>query len=392
MRPIILATLLWRGALGLAAAGDAPQTPFDFPDFASHQNLNIAGNAHYSGSILRLTDATQQRAGGVWYVNKEPVANGFDTTFRFKLTDQGGLGNGADGLAFVLQNNGPSALAGRGSAGGWGLGDGQRNHNSPGIPRAIAIFFDTHRNDEDHDPSDNYIGIFTNGGPRDMRWPPHRLAYTRHLFVVLKDGNVHTARILYRRPVLSVYLDDLSKPVLVSSVDISLVADRAGSAWVGFTASTGSGYENHDLLSWSFNTTDVSAAMVSSNISFFMDKCQPGHNLCTPDRAIVDETQPGRYHVVLPANVEWGASIPNPLEREVVLDNARGTVCWDLQARGSEGCSGPDGSATLVGALIKDKASGALVMKTHGGRTYFSVNDRNFSDNEGYFEFEVQVK
>jgi hypothetical protein len=384
MRPIVRAAFLWRATLALAA--------FNYPDFTSHDNLSTAGDAHYVNHAVRLTDARLQMAGAVWCVDKQPVSSGFDTTFLFKLTGQGGLGNGADGLAFVLQNSGPTALAGKGSAGGWGVGDGQGHHNKPGIPRAIAIFFDTFRNNEDHDPSDNYIGIFNNGGPRDMRWPPRRLAYTRHLRVALKDGNAHTARILYRPPVLSVYLDDPSTPVLVSSVAISLIADPAGSAWVGLTASTGSGYENHDLLSWSFTATDVSSAMVSSNISFLMENCQPGHNLCTPDRAVVDETQPGRYHVVLPANVEWGASIPNPSHREVAVDNARGTVCWDLQARGPEGCSGPDGSPTVSGPLNKDKPAGALIVKTRAGRTYFSVNDRNFKDNEGYFEFEVELK
>ena len=329
-----------RATLALAA--------FNYPDFTSHDNLTHGPRRVpiTSTHAVRLTDARLHDGRRCLVrVDKQLGQHAaFDTTFLFKLTGQGGLGNGADGLAFVLQNSGPTALAGKGSAGGWGVGDSHTHHNKPGIPRAIAVFFDTFRNDEDHDPSDNYIGIFNNGGPRDMRWPPHRLAYTRHLRVALKDGNAHTARILYRPPLLSVFLDDPSTPVLVSSVAIPLVADPAGSAWVGLTASTGSGYENHDLLSWSFNGTDVSSAMVTSSISFVMENCAPGHNLCTPERAIVEETQPGRYHVVLPANVEWGASIPNPSHRDVVVDNARGTVCWDLLARGAEGCSGPDGS------------------------------------------------
>ena len=391
MRPFAAVLPLCSAVLCFAAQ-DVPPIPFNFPNFSSHRNLATVGAAHYSGQALRLTDAKQQKAGAAWYANKEPVAGGFDTTFKFKLTKQGGLGPGADGLALVLQNSGSLKVAGRGSAGGWGSGDGHGNHNSPGIARAIAIFFDTHRNDEDGDPSDNYIGIFTNGGPSEMHWPPPRLAFTPNLPVTLKDGNVHTARVLYRPPVLSVYLDDPSTPVLVSSVDISLVADHGGAAWVGFTASTGGGYENHDILSWTFNATEVSSAMVSSNISFFMDKCAPGHNLCTPDRAIVDETQPGHYHIVLPANLEWGASVPNASGREVVMDDARGTACWELQAHGSEGCSGPDGSAKLTGGLSKDQPAGALIVKTQGGRTYFSVNDTNFADNEGYYEFEVVVK
>jgi hypothetical protein len=305
------------------------------------------------------------------------------------LTDRGGLGHGADGLAFVLQNTGPKAVAGRGSSGGWGFGDGRGGLIRSGMPRAVAIFFDTYQNHEDRDPSNNYVGVFTNGGPQDRRWPAPRLASTKRLKVFLKDGKVHTSRILFRPPVASVYLDDMNKPVLVTPIDLSLVADGEGRAWIGFTASTGGGYENHDVLRWAFNGTEVSSAMVSSNISFFMDRCLAGHSLCTPDRPIVEELGAGRYHVVLPANLEWGASIANEAGREVEIENARGTVCFDLQALGAEGCGGPDGSPKIK---IQDRAAGALISKTSGGRSYFSVNDSHFSDNEGYFEFEVVIR
>ena len=390
MRPGIFARyLLWQTANLLAAS-------FEFHDFASPHDLNIVGDAHLQAAALRLTDARINIAGAAWYSEKEPVAQGFDTTFQFKLTRQGGLGNGADGFAFVVQNSDPSTVAGRGSAGGWGFGDGHRNRNRPGIPRALAVFFDTFKNEEDHDPSDNYIVICNNGGPRQMRWPPRRLKFTRGLPVFLKDGQTHTARILYKAPVISVFLDDLSTPVLISPVDLSLVTDEDGRAFVGFTASTGSGWENHDILSWSFTVTDVSSAMVSSNISFFMDSCLPGRSLCTPDRELIEEKQPGLYHIVLPANLEWGAAIPNPRGLEVGVDNMRGTVCWDLNARGSEGCNGPDGSQIHASKdfLSPDKPPGSLVVKTIHGQTRFSINDRagSFRDNEGYFEFDVEIK
>jgi hypothetical protein len=385
MRPIVVSLFLWR----IAAAADAPPVSFEFTDFKSIPNLNLVGAARTSGNAIRITESKINISGGFWYAGKEPVSRGFDTTFRFQVTNRGGLGNGADGLAFVMQNSGSTALAGRGSAGGWGFGDGERNRHKPGIARAIAIFFDTFQNNEDHDPSDNYVEICTNGGPKQMKWPPRRLAYSPRLAVEMKDGQVHTARIRFKPPLISVYLDDDSKAVLVSTVDLGLITDPQGSAWIGFTASTGSGYENHDLLSWSFNTTDVSSAMVTSNISFQMDRCSPGHNLCTPDRAMVDETQPGHYHVVLPANLEWGASIPNPKGRDVTVEEAHGFVCWDLKERGSDGCGGPEGSAKGAGGLVKDKPAGALVMQSRGGRTYFSINDHSFADNEGYFEFDA---
>jgi len=174
------------------------------------------------------------------------------------------------------------------------------------------------------------------------------------------------------------------KPVLTSPVDLSTVVDADGSAYIGFTASTGSGYENHDILSWSFVPApkpDVSSTVsfASSSVSSQGTACLPDRNLCTPERATVEPAGPGRYHVVLPANAAWGASIPNRSHRHVDISNARGFVCWDI-ARGTQGCGGP--SATT------------LITRTKRGQTDFSVNPRlgKFAENQGYFEFDVEPR
>jgi len=137
-------------------------------------------------------------------------------------------------------------------------------------------------------------------------------------------------------------------------------------------------------------------SVVSSDIMFSMSACLPSRNLCTPERAFVEQSG-ASYHVVLPANFEWGASIPNPSGREVVVTNAKGIVCWDLKARGSEGCGGPSGNGATAGAglLADDAPAGALIMKTHDGRTWFSVNGGSltaFKDNEGFYEYDLEIK
>jgi hypothetical protein len=187
-------------------------------------------------------------------------------------------------------------------------------------------------------------------------------------------------------------------PVLEGVVDLSIVVDPQARAWVGFTASTGGGYENHDILNWSFAGSDVSStmSMVSSQITFLMSECLPGRNLCTPEHAVVERNSTG-YHLVLPANLEWGVSIPSRREGDVVVTNARGIACWDLKGRGTAGCSGPSGNATPAGAgfLSADAAAGALIMKTREGNTWFSVNGHSgagFKDNEGFYEFDLEVK
>ncbi len=370
----------WTPLLLMLAAGTAPAATH-FENFGAidlrDAGLSLIGNATVSGSVLRLTPAKGDKSGAVWLREKQPVASGFETTFQFQLTKQGGLGHGADGFAFVLQNAGPEALGGRGSAGGFAVSDGTY-HGENGIPWSIAVFFDTYRNRDEGDPSANYVAFRTHGRPNEMHWPAERLAFTPKLRVKLKDRQVHTVRILFRPPVLSVFLD--GSPALSAAVDLSIVLDPEGRTWVGFTASTGGGYENHDILNWTFGRAEVSSNMsvVTSQISFHLSACLPDRNLCTPERPVVEQTKTG-YHVVLPANLEWGASIQNPSGQAVKITNAQGIACWDLQARGSDGCSGP--------------ASG-LIMENHDGRTWFSVNGHggSFKENQGFYEFDVEVK
>jgi hypothetical protein len=375
---------------------EAAQAPIRFENFASADGLTTVGDAGISGKILRLTPARGNRSGAAWFRDKQPVGSGFETTFQFQLTQPGGLGHGADGFAFVLQNSGLTALGGLGSAGGFAVASPE-NNRQPGIPWSIAVFFDTFKNRDEGDPSGNYVAFRTYGKPAEMRWPEARLAFTPKLHVRLKDGKVHSARIAFHPPVLSVFLDGSKAPVLEAVVDLSIVLDRQGSAWVGFTASTGGGYENHDILNWSFAGAAVSssASVVFSDITFLMWSCLPNRNLCTPERALVEPHTTG-YHIVLPANLEWGANVPNPSGRTAAVTNAHGISCWDVKAPGGNGCSGPSGNGAAAGAgfLSPDAPAGALILRNHEGRTWFSVNSRTngFKSNEGFFEFDVELK
>jgi hypothetical protein len=259
------------------------------------------------------------------------------------------------------------------------------------------VFFDTFQNADGHDPSDNYIAICTNGTIPKMRWPPPRLGVATKLPFRLKDGKVHAARIRYRPPLLLVYLDG-DEPVLHAPVDLATVLDAGGNAYVGFTASTGNGFENHDILDWSLQPeVSSSISMVESTVLFGNITCLEGRNLCTPREASVEERGPGLYHVVLPAHLEWGASVANSSKLQVTVSHVRGTVCWDLKALGDEGCGGAEGAGAASASkefVAPDRKPGALVMKNERGRTWFSVNDRKrgFAENQGYFEFDVRVE
>jgi hypothetical protein len=163
------------------------------------------------------------------------------------------------------------------------------------------------------------------------------------------------------------------------------------------------GYEwNNNSGSFSVTVTiersDVSSNMfsVNSSISFAKYACLPDRSHCTPDREMVEARGPGNYHIVLPAQLEWGASVPTPAGASVTVSGAGGTVCLDVQSCSTGSRIGPQGSGSSgPDFLAPGKAVGALVSKTTGGRTYFSVNDRSgltFQNHEGYFEFNVTIQ
>lgn len=230
-------------------------------------------------------------------------------------------------MAFVLQNQGLRAIAGRGSSGGFALGDGYGRPDSPGIPHSVAVFFDTFQNLDGGDPSSNYVAICTNGNVGTMKWPPRRLGVGKKLPVRLSDGRPHTARISYQPPWMTVHLD--GHPVLRAAVDLSSVLDEKGFAYVGFTASTGNGWQNHDLFRMNFQPrVESNVTSVDSEVHFQPMNCLEGRNLCTPSQALVEDQGSGMFHIILPAHIPWAASIPNPAQHPVTAQKTFGHVCW----------------------------------------------------------------
>src|ERR1019366_9194600 len=185
MRAALAVVLLYAGA---AAAGD-----FEFPDFASTHDLFLVVNAHRTKKVLRLTDAYDFQVGAAWFQVKQPVSEGFDTTFTFQFTDQDRHHGGADGLAFVVQNDHKQARGGYGASAGFMRSDiSAPGGFESGILRRLAAFFDTCENR--WVVSDIAVAICTDGAVANISCPPRCLAYSERLPVNLKDGRQHVAR------------------------------------------------------------------------------------------------------------------------------------------------------------------------------------------------------
>lgn len=245
-------------------------------------------------TAIQQTFPLPNQSSSMWFSVPQKISSGFTSYFAFKMTpDTLDSYATADGIAFVIQNSagggavqdctssgaGPSIVGGRGGCMGYG-----------GIDNSLAIELDTYRNEWDPvDNStpfnDNHIAI-QNCGPGLPNNPRHTTscqvnfngniaAINSQLGVTLADGNVHEVVVVYSGPneavpnLLQIYIDPpfvpethtptaAAVPVLsgIYNIAANLNLRNSGSAndsaFVGFTSATGSAFEQHELMAWTF--------------------------------------------------------------------------------------------------------------------------------------------
>jgi hypothetical protein len=256
---------------------------FDFASFKSIKSFTLNGASSLVSThpgFLRLTPAASNRAGSVWFQERQPVLKGFETEFSFQLTERSRncktttviaercMPNGGDGFAFVVHYDNLLSLGTASSSLGYG-----------GIVNSLAIEFDTWFNVEKSDVYENHVSVQTKGLEPNESHHRSKIALTTSI-PLLQDGNVHNVRIRYESKLLPVhtkdekflagpnslnwlktgsgvilvYIDDFTRPALIAPINLqdTLALPKDGRAFVGFTAATGNAYQNHDILSWSF--------------------------------------------------------------------------------------------------------------------------------------------
>jgi hypothetical protein len=205
-------------------------------------NMTFVGSAA-SGSedILILTPNASGQAGAAWYINKAQVAGGFDTTFSFLLD------GAADGIAFVIQNEGASALG----SGGSGIGYG--DSSGPGITFSLAVEIDTFSFGEPNEFNAPHVSLQTNGAGQNSNFDHASLDHADIPNVA--DGFPHEMRLVYAPGNLKVSIDGveyLSVDVDLADINGSSIHDEAGCAYIGFTGATGAAAAAQYIMSWSF--------------------------------------------------------------------------------------------------------------------------------------------
>jgi Bacterial lectin len=233
-------------------------------------SFTLVNNAVLLEDRLRLTIDQPDQIGAAWLPTKQPVQGGFDATFQWQISRTVDPRRGADGFAFVIHNaNLPFP--------GLALGDGGSGMGFTGIPNSLAVEFDTAQNlpgdfidGTKGDHNDNHISVQTRGTLPNSADTDFSLGFTTQgtpAIPLFADGSVHTTKVAYKPGTLTIFLDDMAKPLLTVSVDLgtTLSLDNR-QAWVGFTAATGRRAQAHDIHSFSFANVGTEVAQPSVDI------------------------------------------------------------------------------------------------------------------------------
>jgi len=228
-------------ALLSALAVQAHATTILFPNFTNTAGLVTSGSATATvtgdGTVLRLVPAQVNQSGSA-FSQATINASTFSTFFEFRLTNPGGITDGvetgADGFVFVVQ---PVSSSIGGLGGGLGYA---------GIAPSVGIEFDTFQNG--WDPSTNHAGVDLNGDVVSVA--------TVNVPTKFDDGNLWYAWVDYNGTTLEVRFNQTGvRPTaanLSQNINIASILGTS-TAFVGFTAGTGSAFENHDIITWQYN-------------------------------------------------------------------------------------------------------------------------------------------
>ncbi|RZC87266.1 hypothetical protein C5167_029816 [Papaver somniferum] len=237
---------------------------FNFPNFATNvSQIQFQNDSHF-GSSNGAIELTKNSADGNlswsvgWATYSEPIQlwdattgrlTDFETHFSFiiKSLDETFFG---DGMTFFLAPFGRK-LPQDSSGGRLGLMSRGVVETNITTNRFVAVEFDTWRNDLWDHPNPDHVGIDVNSvvSVANVSWNSS-----------MKDGRTANAWVSYNSTThdLSVFLTYADNPVfngdsiLHHVIDLSKVLPEK--VMVGFSASTGVGYETHKLLSWKFNS------------------------------------------------------------------------------------------------------------------------------------------
>ena len=247
---------------------------FTYNDFSNTKSLQFLGNATNvttsDGAVLQLTPPAIWQDSAAFTAVPIPFGPhvGFSTFFSFRLSKPGiGVGGetnsngvlGGDGIVFLIQSA------------GYVLGITGGGMGYLGISNSLDVEFDTFNDgtmfgNNPGDRNGNHVAVNFNGVLSDAISVP--------ITNPMDNGNIWYAWIDYEgvSQDLEVRLSEIPvrplAPTLETTVDLPAILGTTN-AFVGFTASTGTAWNEQDILSWKFTalpTTRFTGTFNATNL------------------------------------------------------------------------------------------------------------------------------
>ena len=214
---------------------------FSFATFSTTDasKLQLAQVAVLEGNKLIFNKNSEAGSGNAIYNKQVTVADGFETSINFTITDLTGITDiegaiGGDGISFFLFNSDTTSL----KSAGWYQ-----------MPNSIATEIDTYANGVNDDPNGNHAAVYSFDADNNQS---SSYGFATNIPNV-SDGNAHTLKVVYKNKNYSVYIDGNATPYLSISIDLStLLQLNNGKAYVGIACFAGLSQETHTVNSWSF--------------------------------------------------------------------------------------------------------------------------------------------
>lgn len=240
------------------APGSAPVVSFGGGFTASGLQLNA--KATINGTRLRLTDGGNTEAGSAFFTTPLNVQS-FTSDFRFQLTTPS-----ADGIAFVIQNNGVTTVGPSGGALGYGV-DSANGAPFVGLNKSVGLKFDIYDNSgEGVNSTGLYVGGVSPTTPSVDLTPSG---------VNLHSGGMFDVHVSYDGVTFKMTITDVATPTktFTSSWTVNIPNSVGGNtALIGFTGGTGGLTAVQEILSWTFSNGTPPASPPPAPIVYQTEK------------------------------------------------------------------------------------------------------------------------
>ncbi len=295
--------------------------------------------------VARLTDGGFGEAGSA-FTNYRVGVSSFTSTFTFQM--HGGTSFMADGMAFVLQGVGPTALGGAGG----GLG-------YQGIGNSVAIKFDLYDNEGE---GFNSTGLFFNGDfPGLPSQPGEASIDLTGTGIDLHSQDIFQVVLSYNGTTLTETITDtVTGATFTTSYTVNIAALLGGGiGYAGFSGGTGGLTMDADVLAWTYQYV-APPAPGASNMPDVSQSSNNGQAGISDEVGLADGHS--RRRPPLQEEEEWSLAIAGPARglplqqpalppSEPARETPRGAASVPVEDEGSLPTITPEIIPTMTGRL-----------------------------------------